>query len=88
MGRGRAGKRWQLDHAIEQSGMPPIHRHLLHTLLRSADAKTAVIPDEWQPSSASLIARTGLRRADVAKILTDVEKRGCCIASEAAARTT
>lgn len=35
--------------------------HLLHTLLRGAETKTGLIPDDFQPSMDTLRKRTGMR---------------------------
>jgi hypothetical protein len=76
MARGAAGRRWKLDHAIEQSGMEPMTRHLLHTLLRNAEPKTGLIPDEHQSSMAALRQRTGMRLETLQDAIKDAERRG------------
>jgi hypothetical protein len=70
------GRRWMLDQAIEWSGLPPMTRHVLHTLLRRADAQTGLIPDEHQPSYVRLRSVTGLGQGALAGALRDAEKNG------------
>jgi DNA-binding MarR family transcriptional regulator len=70
------GRRWILDDAIEQSALAPVTRHVLHTLLRRADARTAVIPDQRLPTLGQLQAATGLRKQTMTEALKDAIDRG------------
>jgi DNA-binding MarR family transcriptional regulator len=70
------GRRWKLQDEVEQSGLHPMTRYVLHTLLHKADARTGIIPAEWQPTFTELERRTGMRRQDVGSALSDAEKQG------------
>lgn len=74
--RGDQGRRWVLEHEIERSGLPPTTRLALFVLLHCADAKTGEIPDDYQPSMATLRERTGMRLETLQGALADAERRG------------
>jgi DNA-binding MarR family transcriptional regulator len=70
------GRRWQLQDAIEQSGLPHRVRHVLQALLHRADARTGIIPAGRMPTITDLVNATGLRRQDVGEALTYAVAKG------------
>jgi len=58
-------RRWEIEEAVDKSGLHPFGRLLLRVILSNADAQTGIIPDQFQPSITSLQSRTGICRRSV-----------------------
>jgi hypothetical protein len=65
-----------MERAIFASDLTGSARLILLALCALANAKTAEIPDEFQPSLTRLVSMTGLARSTVAEQLNELEKSG------------
>lgn len=68
--------KWDVARALKQSDLPAPARLVLWDLLDSADADTAVIPEEFTPSLTDLARTTGLGRSTVKRELNRLERGG------------
>lgn len=70
------GRRWELEHAIDESGLHPFGRLILRVLLSNADATTGLIADRYQPSLTALERRTGICRRALIIHIQELDDRG------------
>lgn len=68
--------RFEVEHAVKRSALPPPARHLLLTLATWADADSAEIPLRFTPSLSTLAEATGLDRSTIRRRLNLLEEHG------------
>lgn len=75
----RLPNRFDVERAVEKSGLPPIGRHILLVLCGRMMQGSTLIPREFSPSLTTLAAGTGWDRRTIMRYLTELENAGWLI---------